>query len=862
MKKNANLKTTMSTVIILTLLMLSSVSLIVPTTLAQTTLPGYTAMPDRPTFTTVGVAPTLVGLGQEVLIDIIINPAPNNPTYNAIPYHAYANITCTLTSPDGTKNTFMPTDPAVAAQNNGVETPGLSAASGHLLFSYMPTQVGTYSVTASFPGLFTTTDEQYESMKLSVYYKPSSSKQAASFTVQEEPVLNGLLNGYPWSPLPTDYWASPVQTDNREWSAISGAWVQSSYNWLRTNYNPYSTAPLSSHIVWANQVGSSGLAGGDWGSYAYNQITAGGSIVVNGKIYQPSAKTSGSFDCIDLQTGEVLWTASGSIIGAQQLNLLYQNVGLDNMGGVQTVLWSWKSNQVGTSSNTWVQYSPDTGAVIRTLTNVPTDVQYIQYDNANNIFWIVQTNLLTYNTTKPLAYSYCNLIKWDFNKLVSSTIENGTRKNWLGQYIIDTNWLHGIVFNVSIADLPGQLVNFGAANAQHVVPYPFPDGDAVIVKNANNMELLAGFDYDTGALLWVNNATGNQYDVATSCIGAGSSGPFISTTCDPVTGELCFSAFDVRTGRRIWAASTGELPWSQIPSFLTVYNNGVNFFGSYDGHVYAYDSQTGESVWTSDYVGEEWESIYGNQPFNGAAKGAGGVLYYSTSTTYSAQPRPRFHEMVAINETTGHFIWTLPLDINPTAVAYGYLLGSDGENGMQYCIGKGKTATTLEAPLIASTLGQSIVLRGTVLDMSPGAPDTPAVSDEDMDEWMDYLYGQNATLLNSPPTPAGVSLRLSAVDPNGNVVDIGTVTSDSNGLFKKMWKPEIAGEYTVYATFDGSNSYWGSYATTAVGVTEAPAETAEPPVQSAPDNTLLLYGILVAVIVAIVIGLLALFRKR
>jgi len=50
------------------------------------------------------------------------------------------------------------------------------------------------------------------------------------------------------------------------------------------------------------------------------------------------------------------------------------------------------------------------------------------------------------------------------------------------------------------------------------------------------------------------------------------------------------------------------------------------------------------------------------------------------------------------------------------------------------------------------------------MDMSPGAEKTPCVSDADMDEWMDYLYGQNATLLNDPPKPEGVSVRLSAID--------------------------------------------------------------------------------------------------
>ncbi len=848
-------KTKMSTITFILLLAFSPIIAIAPTAFA------YTAMPDRPTFTTVAVSPTLVGLNQQILVDIIINPAPNNPTYNAIPYPAYANVTCTITLPDGTKDTFMPTDNAVTSQNKGVATPGLSAASGHLLFTYTPTKVGNYSITANCPGLLTTTDAQLASANLSVYYKPSASK-ATTFTVQEEPVLNGLLNGYPWSPLPNAYWENPVSTDNREWASISGAWVMSQYDVLRTSYNPYSTAPLSSHIVWANQVGSAGLAGGVWGSYADNQVTAAGSIILNGKIYQASATKSGSFDCIDLRTGEILWSASGSLVGAQQLNLLYQNEGLDNMGGIQNILWSWRSNQIGTSSNTWVQYNPNTGATMLTLANVPTDVQYIQYDNANSIFWIIQTNIMSYNTTKPLAYSYCNLIKWDFSKLVSGTIQNGSRQNWLGQNIIDTNWLHGIVFNVSVLDLPGQMINFGSANVQHIVPYPFAGAGSVIVKNANNMELLAGFDYDTGAFLWVNNATGSQYDTAATCMGSGPNGPFISLTCDPVTGELCISAFDVKTGKRVWKAPTGELPWSQVPSFLYMYNNGVDYFGSYDGYVYAYNSETGKLIWKSDYVGDDWESTYGHQPFNGAARGAGGVLYYSTSSTYSAQPRTRFHELIAVNETTGKFMWTLPIGIDPTAIAYGYLLGSDGENGMQYCIGKGKTATSITAPLTVVPLGDGVLLQGFVKDMSPGAPDTPAVSDEDMDEWMDYLYGQNATLINAPPTPKGVTVRLSVVDPNGNSYEIGTATSDSSGLFKTTWNPELEGEYTIYATFDGSNSYWGSYAATAISVSAAPTVSPTSTSITMPPFELYTVGTGIAVIIAVAIVGLLILRKR
>jgi hypothetical protein len=131
-----------------------------------------------------------------------------------------------------------------------------------------------------------------------------------------------------------------------------------------------------------------------------------------------------------------------------------------------------------------------------------------------------------------------------------------------------------------------------------------------------------------------------------------------------------------------------------------------------------------------------------------------------------------------------------------------------------------------------------------------------------MSEWMDYLYMQNATLLNSPPTPKGVTVRLSIIDPNSNYYEIGTVTSDSSGLYKLTWTPEIEGEYTVYATFDGSDSYWGSYATTAVSVSK-PAATATPePAQAPPDNTPLLYALLVVGIIAVLLMLVLIFRKR
>ena len=201
------------------------------------------------------------------------------------------------------------------------------------------------------------------------------------------------------------------------------------------------------------------------------------------------------------------------------------------------------------------------------------------------------------------------------------------------------------------------------------------------------------------------------------------------------------------------------------------------------------------------------------------------------------------------------------------------------EDGNYYCFNKGMTETSVTVSSKVASLGDSVLIEGTVLDMSPAQPGTPAVADEDMTEWMDYLHLQNATtftemegqttepgLIFNPPTPNGVSVRLWTVDPNGNTVDIGTVTSDSSGLFKMGWEPEIEGEYAVYASFDGSGSYWSSQDSTAllVGPKQMTNTGGEQPAVEA-DNTGLLYGILVAVVVAIIIGIIAIvlvLRKR
>jgi outer membrane protein assembly factor BamB len=618
------------------------------------------------------------------------------------------------------------------------------------------------------------------------------------------------------------------------------------------------------------QTSQGGLPGGIWGSLPAPEDSAAG-VILNGNYYRNTA--DGEFQCIDVRTGELLWTAAGSITSAQSIIPAFQTESQLSQGGVSQWLWGGTSTMLGLGtmafpgSDTWTQYDPFDGHVIKKITDVPTTLTGISFTYGSPVAWCAQADMTTWNTTEPLKISSVNLIKWDYSKL---NLRIGSLVN-----VPTTDWQSGVVMNVTVN--LGDLSEPGDNAFRGVVAIPYLEANVVVVKSINAMQTMAGYDMDTGALLWKNNATVLDIDVLAQGIATSQSGPLLKQ--DGATPNLV--AYDVKTGKEIWRAPSGELPWGMLPTYSYIYHNGTHYIASMDGHVYAIDQNSGDIAWTSDYIGESWETIYGNQPITGADTGSGspigadGMLYYSTKPIYRMMPRPRFHELLAINETTGHFAWRLPIGIAPVAIADGYLVGSDIDNGMLYSIGKGPSVITVNAPDTAVTKGSSVMLKGTIIDNSAGTKNSdlttrfplgvPAISDADMSEWMSYLYGQNATLLNNPPKPNGVTVRLTAVDPNGNSIDIGTVTSDNSGTFSYMWQPENEGKYTIYATFDGSESYWGSYAATALGVVKTETTSTTTPISfDSVTNTMMTIsiGLGIVIIIAIAVVAVLLLKKK
>ncbi|MEM3880936.1 MAG: hypothetical protein QXD19_04230, partial [Candidatus Bathyarchaeia archaeon] len=135
----------------------------------------------------------------------------------------------------------------------------------------------------------------------------------------------------------------------------------------------------------------------------------------------------------------------------------------------------------------------------------------------------------------------------------------------------------------------------------------------------------------------------------------------------------------------------------------------------------------------------------------------------------------------------------------------------------------------------------------------------PAIADEYMSEWMEYVYMQQI----KPTNIKGVEVTITVLDPNGNCYDVAKTTSDASGFYSATFTPPVPGKYTVIATFTGSESYYGSSAETAIYVEEAPPVSTEPTATPASMAETYILGFGIAILVVVIIGFaLLLLRKK
>jgi hypothetical protein len=235
-------------------------------------------------------------------------------------------------------------------------------------------------------------------------------------------------------------------------------------------------------------------------------------------------------------------------------------------------------------------------------------------------------------------------------------------------------------------------------------------------------------------------------------------------------------------------------------------------------------------LWDQFFGSAGYENAYGTYPVYSGFNIADGKVYI-TNDEHSPDSIPwRGGKLWCYDAYTGECLWNISGKLRHGAISDGLFTTLNSLDGQIYTFGKGPSKTTVSAPQIAVTKGTGILVTGTATDQSPGAKDTPAICDADMSAWMEYLYEQQ----QFPTNAKGVSVKLTAVDPNGNSQDIGTAVTDINGNYAIAWTPPVEGVYHVTVTFEGTESYYGSTQTTYFVVGPAPVvalPTAAPTIQ-------------------------------
>jgi outer membrane protein assembly factor BamB len=814
---------------------LLTLTLTMATLMASMLIVKATEVPEVPTYAFLIVSPNPVGVNQPATVMFWLDSAP--PTAAGPAGARWENMTVKITKPD-----------------NSVETKGpfRSDPVGGAYFTYTPTTAGTYKFQMFFPG-----------QTIAGVYHKSSQSRIVELTVQQE-----AIETWPDLPLPTSYWVRPINAELRNWYQIAGNWLMTAYNMIKIAphqkggaFNPYTKAPESSHIVWTKELTFGGIAGGELG---YGQAYYGGiayeskltpPVIISGRLYYDIFPWGGFANvqipgvvCIDLRTGEEVWHYDN------MTQILFGQVfqyDSPNQHGAFAYLWSISTN--------WEMYDAFTGRLLVTFKNAPT-VFYRDIPAT-----IITMPNIAYGPNGEILYYMLNgnnnwLAMWNSTKATPPPLGGAGTFAWMWRpgVVREVDWKNGIQWNVSIPDVPGvQGIGFvdiinGVIVAEAVLPgTPYPTFVHV------------GYNATTGQQLWIQNRTNFG-----ASVGGAEGRPGLLWYVHAIPHEgvyvtyqketMQWHAFDVKTGNKLWSTEPlnkfTNTDWSMY-DWDGAIAYGKLYVTGYSGCVTAFDLKTGQHLWTFTTGSSWYETPYGTWPSYGGITIADGKLYFANNEHSPTTPYWRGYKLYCLNTTNGELIWSISgfFDGSSLAIADGYLVGYSQYDNRIYCFGKGLTETTVTVQNDVVTKGSSILIKGTVSDLSPAVKGTPCVADEDMSAWMEYLVQQKPM----PQNVEGVTVELYAIAEDGTTISIGKATTDplNGGIFSILWTPPEKGKYTISAVFGGSKSYWESYTSTAIAVTEAPAPSATAEqVQTATQATVeALQPIIIALVVIVVV---------
>jgi len=817
---------------------IATIALILLLTISATlvALPSVNAHDPPQTIETYGfivAQPNPIGVGQTIYISFWIDKVP--PTAAGQWGIRWHNMKLTVTKPDGTTNDLGTFD---------------SDATGGAWTSYVPNEVGEHTFNFEWPG--TVFEEDVNPVPYFSYwvmlgraflndtYTPCSA--STTLTVQDEPIESA----YPVNPFPTEYWQRPINSMNREWYSLGGNWLGLGVSIFGTtglydtnnggsdggNFNPYTTAPNSAHVLWTKPVAPGGQIGGEFGSTDTGLFATGtayenkfGAVIINGILYYTqypgAANNMGPLTAVDLRTGENLWTVNAP--NPLRCGMIYNLINGNQYGGHSYIFTAPPERGlgfiVGGTPNVWSMYDAMTGQWILDIANA----------SAGRLVRGEAGELLSYTAGEGM------LSLWNISKCIEVASQElltytsySAQEIWRPPQGATIDWNNGYEWSVPIAtELNGNPLSLVLSKAVDGVVLLTQEAPTHPGFSQGGWRVDAGYSTVDGQSLWgpINRTLTPWTNVP---LGPASEGVYTAYTCQSMT----WTGYNLTSGEKLWGPTE---PYNSSWGYFDNNAHGVIGYGnlyawSINGEVYCYDVQTGEQKWSWNTGPAGVDSPYGIWPLGTWYMQhilADGKLYVRSGHDYTP-PVFKGAKLYCLNATTGEEIWnSLSFNIiSSPACADGTMLWFNGYDNQIYAYGMGPSKTTVTAPDAAVSQGSSVVIRGTVTDESPGTESTlltalcpngvPAISDEDQSAWMEYLYQQQP----KPEDVTGVDVFVKILDPNGDWYQT-TVTTDENGVFSHMWAPAIVGEYHVTAMFEGSKSYYTSQATTAFGVDQA-----------------------------------------
>jgi len=885
--------------IMISLLMIISIGAMI------TQLPKAAGAINIQTFAYINVAPNPCGVGQTVTVDFWLG-VPLEDSEVAV------NMTLVITNPNGATT---------------VQGPYISDITGGTTIEYVPTMLGNYTFQFVYGGQILSVAGAF----LGDYEEPSNSS-VATLDVTSTPAVS-----VPFTPLPTEYWQTPVNSENvQNWYAISGPWLglgvdnfgaTGEYN-LTSNLNPYTTGPTTAHILWTKPWCVGGVAGDGYsseesGSYWTTSQYAPKwqPVVIDGIEYATWYTTStgsGSDNgivAVNLYNGQTMWVLNTT--NPLRFGMVVNWETINQYGCVGPWIWTTgtlPASQTGgvivaNSGTQYNMYDGLTGQYIGSVVN-GTTCQWWVDANGNLIGNFINSTAGT-EIVHPIEgpAAAVTFVAGENARMCAVNLTEALGFGSQFSLTIDTvvRFELGIIFanpsipnNMTSAAYPaGGAISPALAGGGYLssTGATWTTGDGVLVLTSgmattaapatgetSGWMIDAGFDQYTGNLLWIDNRTYVPY---TRNAGYDSAGGFYANVN---FNTLTLYGYNIRTGDVAWTTplvtSSGGPPDTYDEySFncLADPTTGITYWYGLGGDIWAINMATGNIIWWTDTTiltgSSGTETPYGIWPiwtqFGNIGAGQNNLLYLSEGHEYSP---PLFHgaQQLCINMTNGQLVWkNLAFDDTSGEVSYGIATFFNSYDGQIYAYGQGPSATTVTAPNPVGTVGQPMIISGTVMDVSAGASQEavaglfphglPCVSDASQEGLMDYAYEQQPL----PTNIVGVPVTITAVDPNGNYVTLGTTTTiGSSGVYGVTWTPpDVPGNYTVTATFAGSGAYYPSSAVTTLYVGPAPATPAPtaPPVTGLASQSSLTLGIaaaVIAIIIAIAIVGILLLRKK